>query len=643
MREIRRLSDQLLRLQTTDGSWRFCFESGVLTDAYMIIMLRTLEIADETLIRRLHERLLSAQQADGSWRVYSDEIDGNLSATVEAYYALLYSGYIDATDDAMLQAKRYILSKGGLRSINGVITKVILASTGQYRWPASLMIPLEFLLLPPSFPISFYDFSGYARVHLAPVLLLADRKFSVKTNRSPDLSNLMTARSSSRPEPSHSFDQRQSNQNFQALLDVIKTNLGKLPGFSGQLHKAARKRAERYMLERIEPDGTLYGYATCTFLMVFALLSAGYDKRHPVINRAVHGITSLLCRKDGKIFLQNSLSTVWDTALISSALQEAGTSPDSPMIRRASSYILSQQQLKFGDWSIRNRNPVPGAWGFSDSNTLNPDIDDTTAALRAIKRMSLTSPVYRDAWNRGLNWILSMQNKDGGWPAFERDTDKAHLTWLPMDGAKSAAIDPSTADLTGRTLEYLGRFAGLGIRHSFIRRGADWLIEHQEKDGSWYGRWGICYIYGTWAALTGMISVGIDPDHSALRRGTEWLLSIQNNDGGWGESCGSDREMKYIPLGASTPSQTAWALDALIAAHRKPVPEIDKGIGRLIEALHEEDWKTSYPTGAGLPGSFYVHYHSYRFIWPLLTLSHYIKKYGGDIISAVHGSAADRT
>jgi sporulenol synthase len=363
--------------------------------------------------------------------------------------------------------------------------------------------------------------------------------------------------------------------------------------------------------------------------MIFALLALGYDKRHPIITRSLQGLTAMLCSSDGKVFLQNSPSAVWDTALLSHALQEAGTPAENMAIQNAAAYLLSKQQRKFGDWSIHNRNPVPGGWGFSDSNTINPDVDDTTAALRSIKRLSLNEPSYRDAWNRGLNWILSMQNNDGGWPAFEKDTDNELLTWLPIDGANTAAIDPSAADLTGRTLEFLGNTAGLGLRHSFIRRGTDWLIDHQEEDGSWYGRWGICYTYGTWAALTGMMSVGLEPDHRKIQKGARWLLSIQNPDGGWGESCKSDQLMRYVPLGASTPSQTAWALDALIAIHPKPVPEMEAGIRRLITVLHEDGWTTTYPTGAGLAGNFYIHYHSYRYIWPLLALSHYRRKYGG--------------
>jgi len=227
-----------------------------------------------------------------------------------------------------------------------------------------------------------------------------------------------------------------------------------------------------------------------------------------------------------------------------------------------------------------------------------------------------------------LNWVLSMQNNDGGWPAFEKNSNKEMLTWLAIDGAKSAAIDPSEADLTGRALEYLGNFAGLDSRYEIIKRGSNWLISRQKKDGSWYGRWGICYIYGTWAALTGLKAAGLSSNHDAIQRGANWLQSIQNFDGGWGESCKSDQLLHYEPLGESTPSQTAWALDALIAIHPQPTAAINKGIYRLTASLQENKWTTLYPTGAGLPGSIYIHYHSYRYIWPLLTLSHYRKKYG---------------
>jgi sporulenol synthase len=624
-RELLRLTEELLNRQANDGSWRFCFENGTAPDCYMIIVLRTLRIADENTIRLLHDRILAEQHENGSWKLFHDEEDGNLSATVEAYYALLYSGCSRKTDEPLRKAKRFILSKGGIRNADSLLTNAMLAATGQLPWPESLKIPLEFMLLPPSAPVSLFEFSGYARVHLVPILIMSDRQFRLRTDASPDLSELAADSPVGTASPS---SQRLPFPGISSLLDNITTGIAKLAGLPGQLHKLAVKRAERFLLERIEPDGTLYSYASSTFLMIFALLAIGYDRQHPVIIRAVRGLTAMLCSLPGKTVMQNSPSAVWDTALLTHALQEAGLAAESPAIRNAAGYLIGKQQRKSGDWSLHNPNSVPGGWGFSDSNTINPDVDDTTAALRAIKRFSRIEPAFREAWNRGLNWILSMQNDDGGWPAFEKNTDNSLLTMLPIEGADAAATDPSTADLTGRTLEYLGNSAGIGITRAFIRRGAVWLLDHQQQDGSWYGRWGICYIYGTWSAVTGLAAAGLEADHPAMRSAVRWLLDIQHPDGGWGESCRSDQVKRYVPFGRTVLSQTAWALDALIAVHPQPSPQMDKGIHRLAAALHDEDGPTAaYPTGAGLPGNFYGHYHSYRYIWPLLTLAHYKRKY----------------
>lgn len=219
-----------------------------------------------------------------------------------------------------------------------------------------------------------------------------------------------------------------------------------------------------------------------------------------------------------------------------------------------------------------------------------------------------------------------MQNQDGGWSAFEKNTNK-NFSWIPIESSAAVSTDPSTADLTGRTLEFLGNNVGLSIQHPEIERGVHWLLKKQERDGSWYGRWGISYIYGTWAAMTGMTAVGIPADHPAILKATQWLLGIQNEDGSWGESCRSDVEKKYIPLGAGTPSQTAWAVDALLSFSPAPTTAIERGIHFLIDSGTIQDWRVNYPTGAGLPGGFYFNFHSYRYIWPLIALGHYLQKF----------------
>ncbi|WP_319633429.1 terpene cyclase/mutase family protein [Paenibacillus psychroresistens] len=621
------LTNDLIKKQSADGSWRFSYESGVMTDAYMIITLRTLKIDDELLIRALHHRISTKQETNGAWKVYPDEQEGNLSATVEAVFALLYSKYSQPSDPHIQNAKHFIETHGGISKIDSLMTRIILTCCGQNLWPSFFPLPLELLLVPSISPVNFFDFSGYARVHLAPVMLLAEKRFIITNERTPELSNLFRLDPSLLDLPEHS-------QRSNSIWNELNLIMDKVTSLPDQLHQKALHKAEQFMLDRIEADGTLYSYSSATIFMIFALLSLGYDKHHPPIARAVQGLKSLQYHTDGTIHIQNSSSTVWDTALISHALQQANLSCKHPTIQASGHYLLSRQHDKLGDWSQNVRNPVPGGWGFSDINTLNPDVDDTTAALRAIHNLDVPNLTYRNAFNKGLQWIISMQNKDGGWPAFEKKTNNPMMTLLPFKGAAAAAIDPSTADLTGRTLEFLGKETGLTSRHSFIHKAVSWLQEHQETDGSWYGRWGICYIYGTWAALTGMIAVGENQDQSHIRKGAEWLSSIQNSDGGWGESCSSDHVKQYVPLHQSTLIQTAWAVDALIACYPIMNSTIINGINYLLNNLNKLN-QEAYPTGAGLPGQFYSRYHSYPYIWPLLALSHYKSKYEDTIGSPV--------
>ncbi|WP_054951343.1 squalene--hopene cyclase [Numidum massiliense] len=620
--EIRRIAYRLQALQKQDGTWRMCFESGPMTDSFTIVLLRALNINDEPFIQKLAKRIASIQDDSGVWKLYVDEPGGNLSATVEAYYALLSSGYYKATDRRMIAAQQFIHEAGGLHKV-GPMTKALLAATGQIPWPRHFKIPVEVVLLPLSFPLNFYDFSGYARVHLTPIFVAADRKFVLHSDNLPSLPRLLSFAGQEGEEQSYHALANEDNTLALSVGQLIQS----VPLLPRQIHETALNKSVNYMLARIESDGTLYSYASATFLMIFALLAVGYPKNHPTVRRAVKGLKTLVCRTDNHIHLQNSTSTVWDTALLSASLQTAGLSASSQVVKKAGAYLLSRQQNTYADWSVHSPDTAPGGWGFSDINTINPDNDDTTAALRAIYRLSKKSDTYRHAFRRGCQWLLSMQNRDGGWAAFEKDANHELLRLIPIEGADAAATDPSTVDLTGRTLELFGNYAHLTVRHRAIRRGTEWLVRHQERDGSWYGRWGVCYIYGTWAALTGLRAVGVSPDHPAIARAAHWLTRIQNEDGGWGESCSSDVEKEYVPLKASTPSQTAWAVDALIAVHDEPTPTITRGIRYLLNTANRRDWTTTYPTGAGLPGNFYINYHSYRYIWPLVALGNYYKRY----------------
>lgn len=616
---INKITEILKDEQTDNGSWDYPFDTGVKTDAYMIILLRTLEINDEDLIRKLTERILSKQEKNGSWKLYNDEKDGNLSYTLEAYYALLYSGFYSKHSSRIRMAKSFILKNGGMEKAE-MFTKILLALTGQYKWPAFFPLPVELILLPLSFPINFYDFSVFGRANLAPIMILSAKKYSRKTKGSPDLSDLFVKRT-------NEFFSEGEKRGFENIFSIIEHGIKSILMAPRQIHSYAIERAKQYMFNHLESDGTFYSYFSATFLMIFALMSLGYKKDDPVILKAVDGLKAMECTIDGYPHMQYTTANVWNTTLISFTLQNAGLPPSDPTIIAANEYLLERKHYKYGDWVINNPGILPGGWGFSDINTFNPDVDDTTAALRAFSPLVTENSAILSSWDRGTNWAISMQNDDGGWPAFERNVDKKIMNLLPIDRVRFLVSDASSADLTGRTLEFLGNYTNMPKKSKKIRDGVKWLTADQKKDGSWYGRWGICYIYGTWAAVTGLMATGIDRQHKSIQKATSWLKKIQNKDGGWGESCNSDLENKYVPLQKSHITQTAWALDALIASENLPTPEIEAGVRYLLQSYDHKDWTWYYPVGQGMGGSFYIHYHSYQYIFPLLAIANYEKKF----------------
>ncbi|MGV3488199.1 MAG: squalene--hopene cyclase, partial [Tuberibacillus sp.] len=444
--EINRLISKMFADQSEDGAWHYPFETGIATDCYMIILLRTLELDDEELIKGLVDRIVSKQLVNGAWKLFYDEEDGNLSATLEAYYALLSSGYVKKKDPMMQKAKRFILSKGGVTEAQ-LFTKIMLAMNGQYEWPI-LPVPILAMLLPKTFPINLYDVSIYGRANLVPILVLADKSFTIKRDPSPDLSDLLVYRERA--------GDASDSENYRSLLSEINHGIQMLADLPENLYSEALKRAEEYMLERIEPDGTFLNFFSSTFLMIFALISLGYSKNDSRIRHAMQGLKSMVTLIDGKLHCQYTTATVWNTALISYTLQEAGVPASNAVIHKANRYLLSRQHYKWGDWRFHNPNVQPGGWGFSNFNTINPDVDDTTAALRAIRVNAVSDDHYKRAWKKGVEWVVSMQNDDGGWPAFERNVNEKWLNLLPIEGGRDLLIDPSTVDLTGRTLEFFG-------------------------------------------------------------------------------------------------------------------------------------------------------------------------------------------
>ncbi|MFS0782669.1 squalene--hopene cyclase [Bacillus sp. 1P06AnD] len=607
---IQRRTDRIKSRQNADGSWTYIFQGPIMTDCFMIILLQALGKGSDESIPKLIKRLLSLQKENGSWSIYSDEKDGNLSATVQAYTALLLSGRFGRQDEEMKRAEFFISEHGGIQSAH-FMTKMMLALNGLYKYPGYFYFPMTYFLLPPSFPFSLYHCSSYARVHLTPMIICMNKKFAVHHEE------FDTGFFNENKNDQWVRDDREDWPQFfiNEMKSIALTPL--------HLHKAGYKAAKKLMLDRIERNGTLYSYASSSFYMVYALLALGHKKNATIISKAIQGMKSYSFECKNGSHIQNSPSTVWDSALLAYSLQTAGLGHKDAAIQKATDYLMKKQQLIRGDWAVNAPNNAAGGWGFSDSNTFIPDNDDTSACLRALANRSLEDQKARKAWERGKHYLIHMQNKDGGWAAFEKDAYQPLLTHLPIENAKDALTDDSTADLTGRVLECLGTYGNHTLKDDFIDKSCDWLLRQQRQDGSWYGKWGICYLYGTWAAITGLRAVGVPRNHKQIMKSILWLEQVQRQDGGWGESCKSAEKEEYLPLPFSTPSQTAWAVDALLTVRPPDAPSIQKGIKYLIE--HESD-HADYPTGLGLPGGFYICYGSYNEIFPLLALGHYREK-----------------
>ena len=600
---------QLEESQMEDGKWLYHFEGPLLTDSFFIVTVRALQMNEEQLVSRLIKKLEKQQQKNGGWKLHSDEREGNLSVTIQAYTALLLSGKYSREEPIMRKAEAFIKENGGLSKAH-FMTKMLLAVNGLYSYPTLFYFPMTYFLLPAQFPFSMYKSSSYARVHLTPMIICLNKKFSVVHD---DLDTSFF------DEAEGNWFRDERNEWTKYILEETK----KWALTPLHLHKEGYKAAERVMLNRIEKNGTLFSYASASFYMIYALMALGYERNASVIVNAMKGIKSYVTETERGLHVQNSPSEVWDTALLSYALQEAGMSDEHPVIVKANSYLLKKQQHLHGDWAVNAPEAKAGGWGFSDSNHFIPDHDDTSAALRALKRQSVKERHVKKSVDRGKNYLLAMQNADGGWGAFEKNAYHPLFAYLPIENASDALVDDSSADLTGRVLEYLGNYEHYDMNSPIIKKAVDWLLDHQEDNGSWYGKWGVCYIYGTWAAVTGLRAVGIKKDHPSILKAIRWLEKIQHNNGGWGESCHSATIKRFVKLPFSTPSQTAWALDALLTVRGPNALSVNQAVQYLLNVEESDVQSLNYPTGLGLAGGYYIHYESYNILYPLLALGHF--------------------
>lgn len=616
---INRAQEYFLREQKPDGYWYYPLEANATMDAEYIFFNHFMGRVDEKKHQRICEHLLAVQSDDGSWPLFYKG-PGHLGNTIEAYFALKLTGY-SADHPALVKAREFILAQGGLAKAP-VFTRIFLAYFGQFPQHAVPALPVELVLLPPWFPLNIYEMSSWARGTVVPMAIIQAYDPHISISNTSGVTELWK----DPPKESDLNFPRSSQQvisweNFFIFADKALKFLGKSP--VKPLRKRALRQAERWVLDHQDTNGGWGGIQPAMLNSVMALHCLGYADDHPAVAKGIQAIEDFLIEGGGHLFFQPCVSPVWDTVWAVKALLDSGAPSNHPAVVKATDWIIDRQIFKTGDWQIKNPELEPGGWVFEFYNDWYPDVDDTAVILFTLKHVTGVDEKKKDrAIARGINWVLGMQSRNGGWGAF--DTDNTLDLWNQMPfGDMKAMTDPPTADLTGRLLEMMGVF-GYDLEFRRAQKALKFIQTSQEQDGSWWGRWGVNYIYGTWSVLAGLKAIGEDMNRPYVRRAVTWLEEHQNPDGGWGEDCLSYWEPRRAGKGESTPSQTAWAVLGLLAAEDQMSPAILRGVEYLLtyqEAIGS--WPEEYATGTGFPCHFYLRYYGYRNYFPLMVLGQF--------------------
>lgn len=607
----------LLSLQHDKGWWKGELETNVTMDAEDLMLRQFLGVTDDQITEEAARWIRSCQREDGTWAVFHDG-PADLSTTVEAYTALRLAGD-SAGSPHLRRAREYILDNGGIEETR-VFTRIWLALFGEWPWEKLPVLPPEMMLLPDWFPLNVYDWASWARQTVVPLTIVGaarpQRRLGVSVRE------LRTGKSRRTPESWLSWVGA-----FHGL-DAVLHRLERVP--LKPLRGIALSKAEQWILDRQEADGGWGGIQPPWVYSILALHLRGYAVDHPVIRKALDGLEGFTIREhtaQGWVRrLEACQSPVWDTALVMTALLDAGLPADHPALVRATDWVLREEIHTPGDWQVRRPDLTPSGWAFEFANDHYPDTDDTAEVVLGMRRVKHPDPQrVRAALNRATTWLAGMQSRDGGWGAFDADNTQVLCEKLPFCDF-GAVIDPPSADVTAHVVEM---FAKRGMAESEVaRRGVRWLLDNQEADGSWFGRWGANHIYGTGAAVPALIAAGVPVTDRSVRRAVGWLLAHQNADGGWGEDLRSYVDSSWIGRGASTASQTAWALLALLAAERLDEP-VRRGIDWLVQTQRPDGgWDEPQFTGTGFPGDFYISYHLYRLVFPLTALGRYVEATG---------------
>jgi squalene-hopene/tetraprenyl-beta-curcumene cyclase len=618
---IERAQRSLIALQRAEGYWQAALEANAEMNAEFIIFNHFMDTVDVDLEARLKALLLDQQNADGSWSLFAGG-PGHLSTSIETYFALKLTG-MRAGDEPMNQARRWILSQGGIEKC-GTLARFYLAAMGQVPWDATAALPVEITLLPNWFPFNMYELSSWARGTTFALMVLQAMKPVVKVSPQTGILELYI-------QPPHftRFKQPRARRalSLRNLFNVIDKVLR---AYDRHHLKALRARAlrhaENWILEHQDANGSWGGIEPCYLLSAMALKALGYRNDHPVMKKALDASKELIWDLGDRALYMPCVSPNWDTALAAKALLDSGVSPDNPALRAASKWFIDRQIFKRGDWSVKRPNLDPGGWAFQFHNDWYPDVDDSAVILMVIAEAACDDPARRErALSAGANWVMGMQSKDGGFAAFDVDNDSHWLNNLPLADVE-AVTDPSCADLTGRVLEMMAA-VGYKSDHPVAVRAINWLRRNQDPDGPWWGRWGVAYIYGTFSALSGLRAIGCDMNQPWIKRAVQWLKSKQNSDGGWGESPLADKDPAWKGRGTSTASQTAWAIIGLLAGEDGISESVMRGVQWLSERQNDNGaWDENEFTGTGFPGHFYLRYWLYAHYFPLMALGRFRRR-----------------
>ncbi len=613
----------LLAHQAPEGYWVGELEGDTILESEYILLFHFLGHSDDPRIPALCRYIMNKQLPDGMWAIYPDG-PGDISASVKAYFVLKWAGH---APDApyMLRARDAIRERGGIAACNS-FTKIYLAIFGQYPWDCVPTVPPEAVLLPPWFYFSIYHISAWSRAIVVPLSIISACRPYRPVPEGADIQELIVG------------DPRTTDYTLKwsrTLLTwrnffLVTDRLLKMHDVSPvkPLRRRGLKAAEKWTRGHLPKSAGLGAIFPPMVNTVMALRCLGCPESDPDIQSQLREMEILEIPEGDTLRIQPCVSPVWDTALAAIALNESGVPDEHPALLRAGEWILSKEVKERGDWAVRRPDLHPGGWYFEFANEFYPDIDDTAMVLMALSRIALPEECGKEqAIGRAVDWVLGMQGRDGGWASFDVDNSRMCFTQISF-ADHNAMLDPSTSDITARTLEAMG-FLGFDAAHPAAQRALEYLRREQEPDGSWYGRWGVNYVYGTWQAIRGLKMIGADLDGPAGRRAVAWLLSVQNPDGGWGESCHSYVDPATRGLGVSTPSQTAWALMALLSAGPADSDAVHRGIRYLLSQQQPDGtWEEEQFTGTGFPCVFYLRYHLYRHYFPLMALGMYRRRSG---------------